>query len=152
LNYRTISSGFIVLLAAAALLAGCGGGGEGEGEAPQSQAPTAPGTASVFSWTPPVTFSDNTPMNPVVDIDYYELYLRPDGNFTDSDQPAAQIAAIVELPSADGRSVVQSSVTEFTLEQIPSLPAGDVLYVSMRAVGIDKQKSAFMFPVLWERS
>ena len=141
---RMLLGGF----AAVILLAGCGGGGE----APQSQAPPASGTASVFAWSPPATFNDNTPLNPAVDIDYYELYLRRDPNFTDSDQPAVQIAAVANLPSTDGRSVVKSSVTEFTLEQIPSIPADNVLYVSMRAVGIDKQKSAFMFPVAWERS
>jgi len=146
--HRATLRGFTVILAATVLLAGCGGGGE----APQSQVSPAPGTASVFAWSPPATFNDNTPLNPAVDIDYYELYLRRDPNFTDSDQPAVQIAAVANLPSTDGRSVVKSSVTEFTLEQIPSIPAGNVLYVSMRAVGIDKQKSAFMSPVAWERS
>jgi hypothetical protein len=139
---------FLGGFAAVILLAGCGGGGE----APQSQAPPASGTASVFAWSPPATFNDNTPLNPAVDIDYYELYLRRDPNFTDSDQPAVQIAAVADLPSADGRSSVKSSVTEFTLEQIPSIPAGNVVYVSMRAVGIDQQKSAFMAPVSWVRS
>jgi len=146
--HRATLRGFTVILAATALLTGCGGGGE----APQSQAPPASGTASVFAWSPPASFNDNTPLNPAVDIDYYELYLRRDPNFTDSDQPAVQIAAVANLPSTDGRSVVKSSVTEFTLEQIPSIPAGNVLYVSMRAVGIDRQKSAFMSPVAWERS
>jgi len=146
--HRSTSRWFAGLIATIGLLAGCGGGGE----APQSQAPPASGTASVFAWSPPATFNDNTPLNPAVDIDYYELYLRRDPNFTDSDQPAVQIVAIATLPSTDGRSVVKTSVTEFTLEQIPSIPAGNVLYVSMRAVGIDKQKSAFMSPVAWERS
>jgi len=146
--HRTTLRGFTVILAATALLAGCGGGGE----APQSQAPPGSGTASVFDWSPPAAFNDNTPLNPVADIDYYELYLRRDRNFTDSDQPAVHFAAIATLPSADGRSVVKSPVTEFTLEKIPSIPAGNVLYVSMRAVGVDKQKSAFMSPVAWERS
>lgn len=146
--HRTTLGVFLVILATTVLLAGCGGGGE----APQSQAPPASGTASVFAWSPPATFNDNTPLNPAVDIEYYELYLRRDPNFTDSDQPAAQIAAVVDLPSTDGRTVVKSSVTEFTLEQIPSIPAGNLLYISMRAVGIDQQKSAFMAPVAWDRS
>jgi hypothetical protein len=45
-----------------------------------------------------------------------------------------------------------SPVTEFTLELIPSLPAGNKLYVSMKAVGVDQQKSAFMAPLVWDRS
>jgi len=139
---------FVVALAGLGLLAGCGGGGE----APQSQGTTPSGPASVFAWSAPATFNDNTPLNPSVDIDYYELYLRRDPNFTDSDQPAAQIAAVADLPTQDGRSVVKSPVTTFTLELVPSLPTGNLLYVSMRAVGIDQQKSAFMAPVPWDRS
>jgi len=146
--HRTTLRGFTVILAATALLTGCGGGGE----APQSQAPPAPGTASVFAWSAPATFNDNTPLNPSTDIEYYELYLRADSNFTNSDQPAVQVAAVADMPSPDGRSVVKSHVTEFTLELIPSIPAGNLLYVSMRAIGIDGQKSAFMVPVAWGRS
>lgn len=141
---RMLLGGF----AAVILLAGCGGGGE----APQSQAPPASGTASVFAWSPPATFNDNTPLNPAVDIDYYELYLRRDPNFTDSDQPVIQIAAVAATLSPDGRTVAGPLVTEFTLELIPSLPAGNQLFVSMRAVGVDHQKSAFMDPVAWDRS
>jgi len=147
MHHRTIFR-FIVAIAALALLAGCGGGGE----APQTQGTTPSGTASVFAWSAPATFNDNTPLNPSSDIDYYELYLRPDPNFSDSDQPAVQIAAVADLSSPDGRSVVKSPVTNFTLELVPSLPTGNLLYVSMRAVGIDKQKSAFMNPVAWDRS
>jgi len=135
-------------LAAVILLAGCGGGGE----SPQSQGLPPAGTASVVSWTAPTTFNDNTPLNPSRDIEYYELYLRPDPNFSDSDVPAVQVAAVSAVLSPDGLTVTRSVVTEFTLELIPSLPAGNVLYVSMRAVGIDQQKSAFMAPLTWNRS
>jgi hypothetical protein len=141
---RMLFGGF----AAVILLVGCGGGGD----SPQSQGPATSGPASVFAWSAPATFNDNTPLNPSTDIDYYELYLRTDSNFTNSDQPAVQIAAVADMPSPDGRSVVKSPVTEFTLDVIPSIPAGNLLYVSMRAVGIDKQKSAFMAPVAWGRS
>jgi len=91
-------------------------------------------------------------LNPSRDIEYYELYLRPDPNFSDSDVPAVQVAAVSAVLSPDGLTVTRSVVTEFTLELIPSLPAGNVLYVSMRAVGIDQQKSAFMAPLTWNRS
>ncbi|GAB4229727.1 MAG: hypothetical protein OHK0028_03870 [Deltaproteobacteria bacterium] len=145
---RTAGNRITGLIFAAALLAGCGGGGE----SPQSQTTPPTGAASVLAWAPPATFNDNTPLNPVTDIEFYELYLRPDPNFTESDPPAIQIAAVADIPSQDGRSVVQGPVTEFTLELIPSLPNGNLLYVSMRAVGVDGQKSSFMTPVAWNRS
>ena len=133
---RMLLGGF----AAVILLAGCGGGGGGG--ASQSQGPAPAGPASVMAWTPPTKFNDNVVLDPERDLDYYEIYVRLDPNFTDSDLPRIQVAAVAAgLP-----------VTEFILELIPSLPAGNILYVSMRAVGIDQQKSAFMAPLAWDRT
>ena len=143
---RILLGGFAAVL----LLAGCGGGGEGGTS--QSQGPAPSGPVSVLAWTPPTTYNDNLPLDPERDLDYYEIYVRQDPNFTDSDQPAIQIAAVAATVSPDGRTLARSPVTEFTLESIPSLPAGNQLFVSMRAVGVDRQKSAFMDPVAWDRS
>jgi len=141
---RMLLGGFAAIL----LLSGCGGGG-GTG---QSQGPAPSGPVSVLAWTPPTTYNDNVALDPERDLEYYEIYVRQDGNFTDSDLPAIQLAAVAATVLPDGRTVARSLVTEFTLELIPSLPAGSQLYVSMRAVGIDQQKSAFMAPILWDRS
>jgi len=144
--FRMLLGGF----AAVFLLAGCGGGGGGD--APQSGGPAPSGSVSVLAWTPPTTYNDNVALDPERDLDYYEIYVRQDPNFTENDQPMVQVAAVAGTLSPDGRTVVQLLVTEFTLELIPSLPASSQLYVSMRAVGIDHQKSAFMAPLLWDRS
>jgi hypothetical protein len=134
--------------AAMLLLAGCGGGGD----TPQSQGPATSGPVSVLEWTPPTTYNDNVALDPARDLDYYEIYVRQDPNFTDSDLPVIQVAAVAGTLSPDGLTVKRSLVTEFTLELIPSLPAGTQLFVSMRAVGVDQQKSAFMAPLTWDRS
>jgi hypothetical protein len=106
----------------------------------------------MLAWTPPTTFNDNAVLDPERDLDYYEIYVRQDPNFTDSDLPVIQVAALAGTLSPDGLTVVRSLVTEFTLELIPSLPASSQLFVSMRAVGVDQQKSAFMAPLTWDRS
>jgi hypothetical protein len=141
---RMLLGGFATIV----LLAGCGGGGD----TPQSQASTPSGPVSVLAWAPPMAYNDNVALDPVRDLDYYEIYVRQDANFTDSDQPVIQVAAVAGTLSPDGLTVTRSLVKEFTLELIPSLPAGSQLYVSMRAVGVDQQKSAFMTPILWDRS
>jgi len=139
-------------LATVILLAGCGGGGSGdEGGTSQVPGPAPSGPVSVLSWAPPTTYNDNVSLDTERDLAYYEIFVRQDPNFTDDDLPVAQVAAVAGGTSPDGLTVARSLVTEFTLELLPSLPNGP-LYVSMRAVGIDQQKSAFMDPLLWDRS
>jgi hypothetical protein len=133
------------------LLAACGGGPEPA----QSQIP-GPGTApaasvSVLTWTPPANYADNTAMDPYRDLDHYELYVREDADFSDADLPVATIAVVADSPEAGG-SVTKVLENEFVLENVePFIPEGDRHYVSMKAVGIDGQKSGFMAPVPWER-
>ena len=141
---RVLLGGF----AAIVLLAGCGGGGD----APQSQGQAPSGPASVLAWTPPTTYNDNVALDPERDLDYYEIYVRQDSNFTDTDVPVIQVAAVASTLSPDGLTVVKSLVTEVSLDLIPSLPGGTQLFVSMRAVGVDQQKSTFMPPLTWDRS
>ena len=150
---RMLLGGF----AAAILLAGCGGGGGGSagGEAPG--VPPA-GPVTVLTWDPPSSFSDNEVVDPYRDIDHYEVYAREDANFTNSDNPVMVIPAMTSVDStrAPSTGVMKKGKkpnSEFTLENLnPYISKASRQYVSLKAVGVDGQKSAFMPPVAWDRT
>ena len=140
-----------LLLAGSMLLAGCGGAGDG-GETSTSEVyvPVV-GPASFLAWDPPQTYEDDTPLDPYVDLDYYEFYVRADTNFTDNDLPVAQVAAVEDILSPDGQQYLQDLVTEFDLQNLlPFVPSGQSGYLSIRAVGVDGLKSDFSEPIRWD--
>lgn len=134
--------GFLVILAiSGALAAGCGGGGE---SAPPST------SASALGWDPPGTYSDNAPLDPYQDLEYYEVYVSEDSQFTDNDAPVALLKAVIDDPAAPGNG--KKLEREFILENIRSYVApGKLYYVSIKAIGVDGQRSAFMAPVSWDQ-
>ena len=148
---------FLGGFAAVLLLAGCGGGGGGSavGEAPG--VPPA-GPVTVLTWDPPATFADNEPADPYRDIDHYEVYAREDANFTNSDLPVMVIPAMTSVdstraPSTDGIKKGRKLNLEFTLENLnPYISKSGRHYVSLKAVGVDGQKSASMPPIAWDRT
>ena len=139
-------AGILVSLAAMLIvLPGCGGGGGGESGAP------SPGTVSVLEWDPPTVDADGTPMDPKRDVGYYEFYLRTDPNFSDDDQPVAQVAGFIDVRSPNGKSFTRKLTTEFPLDNLlPFTEKGKRYYLSIRAVGVDGQMSPFMDPVAWD--
>lgn len=145
-NTSGMAKCFIVAASALALLAGCGGGGE---TGQSAAAPRPP--ADALAWEPPQTFADNTAMDPYTELGYYEFYIRTDRNFTEADLPMAQVAAVVDVLAADGRTYISELTTDFFLDNLrPFAPAGHRYYLSIRAVGIDGLKSAFSDPVTWD--
>ena len=137
------------LIVAMIVLPGCGGGGGGESSAVSPPS----GTVTALEWDPPTVAADSTPLDPRRDLDYYEFYLRTDQNFTENDQPVAQVAAFYDVLSPNGKSFVRDLTKEFTLDNLlPFTEKGKRYYVSIRAVGVDGLKSGFMVPVAWDLS
>ncbi|MBI5419384.1 MAG: hypothetical protein HZA60_04790 [Deltaproteobacteria bacterium] len=94
---------------------------------------------------------DNTVLDPFQDLDYYEFYVRGDRNFTDNDAPLAQMAAVTNVLSPDGRTYIPELTDEFLLDNLrPFTQPGQVYYLSIRAVGVDQVKSGFSTPVVWD--
>jgi hypothetical protein len=110
-----------------------------------------------MTWDPPASFADNEPMDPYRDIDHYEVYAREDANFTDSDLPAMVIPAMASVdstqtPSTGGKKTGKKLLSEFTLDNLnPHVSKASRQYVSLKAVGVDGQKSAFTPPIPWDR-
>ena len=137
---------FLGTFVLATVFAACGGGGaESYNPAPEPNSPY------MLSWDAPDTTIDNTVIDPYEDLNHYELYVSETGDFSEEDAPVAFVSAIEDFQDADGVAS-KKLVTEFDLALLKGLPNAQQLYVSLRAVGADGQKSDFMNPVTWTRS
>ena len=135
-----------LFLAGSLLLAGC----DLEGDGHATVASVSLGTVSMLAWDPPETYDDNSPLDPMTELDYYEFYVRGDGNFTDNDLPVAQVAAVINVLSPDGTIDVPTMTTAFDLQNlIPFLLPETTGYLSIRAVSLDGTRSEFSEPITW---
>ena len=130
----------IIIFAAlilATILAACGGDFACDTE-------TITGMSFLMTWEAPETTVDNEEINPYSELDHYELFINATGYFSEDDDPAVFISAV-----KGGKLVTQFDLALINTNELPACPE---LYVSMKAVGIDGQKSDFMAPILWNRS
>ncbi len=75
-------------------------------------------------------------MNPVTDLDRFEIYVNESGSFTDTDTPLAAVSAVDQA--------THSLTTSFNLANLGShLTVGPHYYVSLRAVALTGLKSDF---------
>ena len=163
-KFRTAKS-LIGSLIVAACLAACKGGGEEaavNGMAPSSNvfhsgAPSAEafqaGAFHMLSWNVPEATVNHKTINPYEDLYRYELYVSTTATFSEKDAPVALFSA-VEYGQVGYGAISKKLVTEFDLDLLGlrgRYPSSR-LYVSLRVVGVDGQKSGFMNPVTWPRS
>ena len=91
-------SHIVPLIAALATFSGCGGGDDPPPPNPESR-PGAALPARTLSWEPPTSYVDATPMNPVTELDQFEIYVNETGTFTDKDVPTASLGAVDPQPA-----------------------------------------------------
>ena len=114
-------------------LTGCGGGGA------SSSGDGTPLPAKILSWDAPDSYTDSTPLNPLTDLDKYEIYVNEWGAFTDADTPSAVVSAV--------DPVTHTHTTSFNLASLGSYLSKGITYqVSMRAVDAAGLKSDFSPP------
>lgn len=112
------------------VLSGCGGGGGSESGGGPSLPP------KTLSWVPPNAYTDGTPLNPLSELDSFEIYVKESGPFTGSDSPMALVGAI--NPSTG------QLVTTFNLANLaPYINLGVQYQVCLKAVAITGAKSDF---------
>ena len=79
-------------------------------------------------------------MNPVSDLDRFEIYVNETGSFTDTEIPLAAVSAV--------NKTTHSLTTSFNLANIgPPLTVGPHYFVSLRAVALTGLKSDYSPPV-----
>jgi len=132
---------YFVLIVALATFSGCGGGSSSaESGTPPPAGSGTPLPARTLSWEPPISYVDQTPMNPVTDLDRFEIFVNESGSFTGADSPMAAVSAM--------DPATHLLTTSFNLANLsPHLTAGPKYYVSMRAVALTGLKSDFSPPV-----
>jgi len=122
----------MILLAFGSVIAGCGGGSTGGGSTGVGE--TFP--AKYLSWEPPRTYTDSSPLNPGVDLDKIEIFVKENGNFSDNDD---EMAALSAIDQATGKVA-----TTFNLANLaPFISKGITYHVSVRAVAKNGLKSEF---------
>ena len=128
----------IVMLAA---FSGCGGGGSagsadsGGGSLPGGGAALP---ARTLNWEAPSSYTDGTPMNPLSDLDRFEVYVNESGSFDGSEVPQAVLSAV--------DPATLQLTTSFNLANIAALTNGPRYWVSLRAVALTGLKSDFSPP------
>ena len=132
-------------LIVAACLMNYGGGAKAANRGSSSQ-----NFSYMLSWDVPLRTVNNKTINPYEDLYQYELYVSTTPNFSDSDTPVMFFWAVEESLSKNG-TVSKKLVSEFDLGFLNLNDSSAPLYVSLRVVGFDGQKSGFMEPVAWIR-
>jgi len=112
---------------------GCGGGGS------SSDSGTAL-PARTLSWEAPTSYVDTTSLDPVTELDRFEIHVNETGTFADTDPPMAAVSAVDPATHA--------LTTSFNLANLsPHVTVGPKYYVSLRAVALTGLKSDYSPPV-----
>jgi hypothetical protein len=78
-------------------------------------------------------------MDPVKDLDRFEIYVNESGSFTDKDSPLAAVGAV--------DPATNNLTTSFDLSNLSThLTVGPRYFVSLRAVALTGMKSTFSPP------
>lgn len=124
---RQLSIWFILIIG----LASCGGGDTGNVPPPVQNGDTN------LTWTPPVCWADNTPLQPEKDISRYDGYIDEFGSFDDNS------AVVFSVSGVDNTG---RPITSFNLRLLSAYGIHPPYYVSLKSVSLDNATSKFSDP------
>jgi hypothetical protein len=131
----------IVFLLMIPLLVSCNGGGGGQ----QGGSEEIP---CILEWEQQFLFADNSVLNPLTDIERYDIYMNDIGFFDEEiDEPIASVAAVEDVLIDE--TYVTQPTWHFDLARLEPFGIGPGHWVSVRSVGLDNVASEFSEPVLW---
>lgn len=107
-------------------LSGCTSGGSSS-TPPLPQDPTSGPTT--LGWSPPQFFTDNTPLIPERDLEYFEVYIKQDPQYKPEDLPIAIVSPLVN--------------TLYLADLSPPLSKGVNYYYFIRTVPVEGEASDF---------
>lgn len=129
---KTVILRVFIISVLLAYLSACGGGASGGDLVGNGE--TLP--AKILIWIPPSQYTDGAPLNPLADLDRFEIYINQNGSFSNADN---EMAAVAARDPASGQIN-----TSFNLANLsPFLSQGVSYYVSVRAVALTGVKSGF---------
>ena len=113
----------------------CAGDGEilADGSLASSTASLADGL--ILSWNAPVSYSDSTLLDPLEELDVYEIYVNQTGIFFPDDEPVAYVSAIDSYGNATESFDLGNLIYPFTV--------GQTCHVSMRSASKLGSRSDF---------
>ena len=127
---------FLPIFIIVVFLSACGGSGVTSEEGISGGDGSELYPAKILNWSSPSQYIDGTPLNPVTDLDRFEIYIKEDGIFSDTDNEMATVSAI---DPGTGQPA-----TSFNLANLsPFLSQGVTYYVSIRSVALNGMKSGF---------
>ena len=116
------------------LLSACGGGGSSSTSPTPTPTPDptpdpTPAAPTELGWSPPQYFTDNSSLDPVRDLERFEIYIKQDPLFSLDEYPVA---------------IAPPGVTTIDLATLsPPLSRGAIYFFTVRAVPVDGEISEF---------
>lgn len=122
---------FLQVVSIMLLISACGGGGGSEPTATTGGGLVA---KKIVSWTPPTTYTDNSPLDPARDLSHYEIFFNQNRSTPD--------AIVSAVDHATGQAVVS-----FDLANLGPFFSKSTNSITMRSVTLTGEPSDYSSPV-----